>query len=112
MTATTVVQPWPKATAPTVTPAAPKSCGTAMVRMRMRYASAVSPMTPDRAPMEASAPYSGRPTASPIASGRDIATAARTTAARETGSCCGRRFLASQSGGVSTLGNWRGMSPL
>ncbi|WP_269450995.1 hypothetical protein [Streptomyces davaonensis] len=42
-------------------------------------------MTPDSAPIDARAPYSGSPTASPTANGNAIPTAARPTAAQFTG---------------------------
>ena len=83
-----------------------------MLSSRIRYAAAVSLMTPERAPMEASAPYSGRPAARPSTSGSVSATAARATAGRLTGACCGWRFRTSQSGGARPMGNVRDMHPL
>ncbi|GHC71674.1 hypothetical protein GCM10010349_48030 [Streptomyces flavofungini] len=72
----------------------------------MRYASAVSPITPERAPIEASAPYAGLPAAVPMARGSDMAIAARVTAAQGMGAGCGLRERTSQSGGVRGLREW------
>ena len=101
VSAATASQPCPKTRLPTVTPSAPNSCGTAMLKIRIRYASAVSPMTPLSAPMEASAPYALCPVAMPTASGAAIAIAARATAGQGMGAGAGRSPPMSHSGGAS-----------
>ncbi|MEU3500503.1 hypothetical protein ABZ726_06950 [Streptomyces hundungensis] len=66
----------------------------------MRYASAVSPMTPLSAPMEASAPYALCPVARPTASGAARAIPARATAGQGIGAGVGRSPPMSHSGGA------------